>query len=436
MHWPRFGRLLVLFVAVVGGLTPKHVFCAVANSLILNEANTVSGGKFLDNGNKDTAFGRVEGNGQNWLEFLVVQGDEVTGGGFKNTLDLRGWTLNWSFDKDNAHTSYGAGTIQFTQDPLWAAVPRGTMITISEWKDAWYTTSSAPSYVRAGGFNGLGHLVGAAYNESIHTKLGATQVTPQNTDPQLLATNTYWNPGANGGGASGDWNIHVFAGDGPIDSNHFKYFNFTGSSTDGAIGTDAGGLFAVNNDNWQYTIKDQQLNVIQGPIGEGGTGLGSTWNVNSMEILRLEGPFNGDRPQSAYLSATINDYNDGSESTFGKPNVWSAGAGHQGLAGLRNWLQMGDADLDGAVTAADYVIWRKNFNTAGSWLQGDFSGNGIVDSVDYDIWRAHFGDSSLAGAPLAANNIPEPQTCALLAWSIFLLTSRRTNRHTQIQNVL
>jgi hypothetical protein len=82
-----------VFLAVVH--VPSSAYSAVPNSLLFNEGNAVSGSKFL-NGNSDATFGRVEGNGQNWFELLVVQGDELDGGGFKNTLDLRGWTINWT----------------------------------------------------------------------------------------------------------------------------------------------------------------------------------------------------------------------------------------------------------------------------------------------------------------------------------------------------
>jgi hypothetical protein len=80
---------------VGAGLAARATYAAVPNSLVLNEANTVSNTAFLDEGRgrnrADLTLGRIQGNGQNWMELLVVQGDEKPGGGFKNTLDLRGW---------------------------------------------------------------------------------------------------------------------------------------------------------------------------------------------------------------------------------------------------------------------------------------------------------------------------------------------------------
>jgi hypothetical protein len=291
---------------------------------------------------------------------------------------------------------------------------------MSEWSDAWYDNVGN----RIGGINGLGILHGTAYDQcSGCLKLGATQQSP--ADPHLLATDTSWNPSTNG-----DWRIHVFAGQ-PGTNQTYKYFNFSGSITDTsgthAIGTDEGGLFAANNDNWQYTIRDPQSNVIQGPIGEQDTGLGTTFRVSSTEILRFENfDVTLQTTQANYLAATIFDYADGSASTFGSANSWSQGAGHQGLVGLRDWLQTGDADLDGAVTGADYVIWRKHLNSLGGWRDGDFSGNGTVDMADLDIWRAHFGEPVPgSGASLTAANVPEPQTCALLAMGLVTIALRR-----------
>ncbi len=441
---PTIGRLLLGLIAAIGIAEQKLAEGAVPNSLVLNEVNTVSGGQYLDKGRGDPAFGglgRVQGNGQNWLEFLAVQGDPASGGGYKNTLDLRGWTISWQYDKDNLHQSFGSGVIEFTQDPLWATVPRGSLVTVSEWQDVWYVPDPADVVAgiplgglkREGGINGLGHLRGTPYNSSVHTALGATS---PGTNPHVLYTDTSWNPAKNGGGYNGDWTIHVFAGEGPIDSTHYKYFNFSGSVTtpDGTypIGTDDGGLFAANNDEWQFTIRDAQGNLIQGPIGEHLPG--ASYGINPNEISRLEAF--SDRfslpTQAQYLGTTIGNYTSGSTSTFGGRNVWNSGDDRQGLIALRDWLVPGDADLDGAVTAADYVLWRKRQGSAGDWRDGDFSGNGMVDAADFDIWRANFGVTSPgSGSELVEANVPEPHACALLAMGILGLASKRIRNLTQ-----
>ena len=128
---------LVLLLAFAGAATAGlsgAASGAVRNSFMLNEANAVTGSKFLESNKFDTTLGRLQGNGQNWLEFIVVQGDELVGNKFSHTLDLRGWKLDWAYDKKDPTdpNKYGSGTITFTNDPLWAAVPVGTMLTINE----------------------------------------------------------------------------------------------------------------------------------------------------------------------------------------------------------------------------------------------------------------------------------------------------------------
>jgi probable HAF family extracellular repeat protein len=77
----------------------------------------------------------------------------------------------------------------------------------------------------------------------------------------------------------------------------------------------------------------------------------------------------------------------------------------------------GDYNVDGAVDAADYVVWRKD----------------VDPQVGFNVWRANFGASLGVGngsaipsaEPLSAN-VPEPSTFALLfgsAW--FALRHRR-----------
>jgi hypothetical protein len=53
---------------------------------------------------------------------------------------------------------------------------------------------------------------------------------------------------------------------------------------------------------------------------------------------------------------------------------------------------LGDADGDGHVKGADYVIWLENFGKTLSGVNnGDFNGNGVIDGYDYVIWLQNFG---------------------------------------------
>lgn len=75
----------------------------------------------------------------------------------------------------------------------------------------------------------------------------------------------------------------------------------------------------------------------------------------------------------------------------------------------------GDANMDGKVTFADYVILANNFGQTGTWTEGDFNGDGEVTFADYIQLANNFGQS----------NAPEPATLALLAAGGLLIGRRR-----------
>ncbi len=69
----------------------------------------------------------------------------------------------------------------------------------------------------------------------------------------------------------------------------------------------------------------------------------------------------------------------------------------------------GDYNHDGAVDAADYVLWRKSPNGFG----GDPGG--------YDTWRSHFGESNGSSATIDSTSnraVPEPANLVLLAFAV------------------
>ncbi|RMD82483.1 MAG: lamin tail domain-containing protein [Candidatus Dadabacteria bacterium] len=82
----------------------------------------------------------------------------------------------------------------------------------------------------------------------------------------------------------------------------------------------------LSNNDSQITIKDAVGNVVFGPAGEGikpVTGVGST------EVFKLE------EDPSASVTP-LSNYNDGSSSTFGQPNVFGGGTQQQDLTALRS----------------------------------------------------------------------------------------------------
>jgi hypothetical protein len=76
----------------------------------------------------------------------------------------------------------------------------------------------------------------------------------------------------------------------------------------------------------------------------------------------------------------------------------------------------GDFNHDGAVNAADYVVWRKSDGS----------------STNYNLWRTNFGKSTNAGtgtaiALPAGTLVPEPSTCVLL-WFVAACLCFRQHR--------
>jgi hypothetical protein len=74
---------------------------------------------------------------------------------------------------------------------------------------------------------------------------------------------------------------------------------------------------------------------------------------------------------------------------------------------------LGDYNENGAVDAADYVVWRKN---------------NINGQQGYDDWRAKFGRTLAAGSGVQTAAVPEPTSVALALMSGLLTTCiRRSN---------
>ena len=70
----------------------------------------------------------------------------------------------------------------------------------------------------------------------------------------------------------------------------------------------------------------------------------------------------------------------------------------------------GDYNGNGAVDAADYVLWRN-----GGPLQNEVDGPGNVTAQDYIEWRARFGSTAGSGSQLGgATSVPEPGISWLL----------------------
>ena len=83
----------------------------------------------------------------------------------------------------------------------------------------------------------------------------------------------------------------------------------------------------------------------------------------------------------------------------------------------------GDYNADGAVSAADYVLWRKNFGSGNALPNGDDTPGVGMD--DFARWRSQFGQSASGlGAGFGdLAGIPEPTSIlAAVDWRHWIAT--------------
>ncbi len=105
---------------------------AATSSILLNEYNAVESDEFLRGGDAtqdadgvspapvDSHFGRVPGNGGQWVEFVVMGGGTAASA----PVDMRGWTIDVV---GNGPTR----SIVLSQDPYWQSVIPGTILTFT-----------------------------------------------------------------------------------------------------------------------------------------------------------------------------------------------------------------------------------------------------------------------------------------------------------------
>ena len=101
---------------------PITVFAAQPK-VVLNEFNGVADNEFHASLEGDLRLGRIEGNGGDWFELVVV------GSGFGTTLDMRGWKIDVSQVTGGIRLT---DTIILSNDDFWSDVPAGMILTFTE----------------------------------------------------------------------------------------------------------------------------------------------------------------------------------------------------------------------------------------------------------------------------------------------------------------
>ena len=86
----------------------------------------------------------------------------------------------------------------------------------------------------------------------------------------------------------------------------------------------------------------------------------------------------------------------------------------------------GDADMNGQVDFADFLVLSANFSTAGTFSNGDFDCNGNVAFADFLTLSSNFGRSVAGSGSLS---VPEPQICLHWLAGLFIMgLTRRKKR--------
>lgn len=165
--------------------------------------------------------------------------------------------------------------------------------------------------------------------------------------------------------------------------------------------------FDVTNSDWQLTIRNADAVVMFGPVGEA---VSVNVGVNDREVFKLE-----ENP-GPYLTPFSN-YNDGTSSTFGAPNIFNDGTEVQDftelrLVGLTDICTLPDADGDELCDQLDNCVNVANAD------QTDADGDGAGDACDPcpgDDLNDPDGDGVCAGAGFSAPKTGDQDNCPVTA---------------------
>jgi hypothetical protein len=84
----------------------------------------------------------------------------------------------------------------------------------------------------------------------------------------------------------------------------------------------------------------------------------------------------------------------------------------------------GDFNRDGAVDAADYVVWRKMDGTPTTAFSGaDADGSEFVDAADLAWWQRNFGQVAIEAG--SGSQVPEPASSLLAAIAVLIAAAKR-----------
>lgn len=213
-----------------------------------------------------------------------------------------------------------------------------------------------------------------------------------------------WQDTAKNGGVSG--NTHITASD---LSGHFRLGGGTTAPT-----LDLTGTLALNGDYYQYagsttridlggTDNSDPLNPQFDQLNITGQALLAGGNL-TLSAVQGYSPQLGDTVSIVTSAGLTGQYDTISGVQSAGPGI-SYAVTYSGTDVMVTVALNGDADLNGAVTFADFNTLANNYNgpaTGQAWSTGDFNGDGNVAFGDFNILANNFGQSASLSASASA----------------------------------
>ncbi len=354
------------------------------SDLVINEFNAVRDDRWLvadgltASTDADSFFGRVAGNGGDWMELVVT----------RDHADLRGWKLQWVVGGPPSTTglpttngqelwfpdgSLAQGEITFTNAAQWADVRAGTIITI--------------------------------------TRLGTAQGG--------LDTDTSFDP------CNGDWWLNV-----NLSSTELLSTEWNVLSVPGFPDYTTGNKLYIDHQRWWVQVLDANGEIAIGLVGEESTAAGGGWagsGVSSREVGKLE-------EEPSQNTTIFSNYQDANNSTFGAANTWKSDdpvdfdcRRRQVMAALRDPVRADVCDACKPIVLNEYnAVSSENFlgggtqefdaNTppgqASDTFFGRRLGNGgnwfelvvVSDHLDMRGWRLDWTETGATGSIQLSSN--------------------------------
>jgi hypothetical protein len=232
---------------------------------------------------------------------------------------------------------------------------------------------------------------------------------------------------------TGDWRPLADAADGTSPADYgarvsylggFAVVNFAGRNLVAGL---VGPATTINGSG-QFDLGTTSVEFLSGDLayrGPAGIGSGTSTLANQTGPLSGTGSL-GSATQSGQTTETLTfpvnatfNFNPDASTSVSLTLTGQLVATSTFAAGLP-----GDYNENGAVDAADYVVWRDNLGSGTSLPNDDTAG---VDQEDYMRWKAHFGQPAGSGAGTGAA-VPEGSTLAWLCVWVAAVACRRSAR--------